>query len=114
MKTTCALALVSLVLVGQYAGAQESLSLLPPAWQSAWESPSAADRPLQIVHEVDLAGKLPEGMNQLLPDGAADGIARKGLEYYQQRGLGGLVCNVSFRNYLESEEEWAKLVTAVQ
>ena len=68
-----------------------------PAWQSAWASPAAADRPLQIVHEVDLAGKLPEGMNQLLPDSTPDGIARKGLEYYQQRGLGGLVCNVSFR-----------------
>ena len=86
----------------------------PEKWQTAWESPTAADRPLQIVHEVDLAGKLPEGMNQLLPDGKPSGIARKGLEYYRQRGLGGIVCNVSFRDYLESEENWNKLATAVQ
>ena len=87
---------------------------LPQEWQTGWESPTAADRPLQIVHEVDLAGKLPEGMNQLLPDGKPSGIARKGLEYYRRRGLGGIVCNVSFRDYLESEENWDKLVTAIQ
>lgn len=87
---------------------------LPPQWQAAWNSPAATDRPLQIVHEFDLAGKLPEGMNQLLPDGKPSGIARKGLEYYQQRGLGGLVCNVSFRDYLESEQNWNKLATAVE
>jgi hypothetical protein len=87
---------------------------LPPQWQAAWQSPPAADRPLQIVHEVDLAGKLPEGMNQLLPEGKPSGIARKGLEYYQQRGLGGLVCNVSFRDYLQSDENWNKLATAVE
>ncbi len=87
---------------------------LPPEWQAAWGSPAAADRPLQIVHEVDLAGKLPEGMAQLLPDGKPSGIARKGLEYYQQRGLGGLVCNVSFRDYLQSDENWTTLATAIE
>ena len=91
-----------------------SAAELPPEWQAAWQSLPAADRPLQIVHEVDLGGKLPEGMDQLLPDGKPSGLALKGLEYYQQRGLGGLVCNASFRDYLQSEENWQKLVTAVQ
>ncbi|NLS95716.1 MAG: hypothetical protein GXX96_26575 [Planctomycetaceae bacterium] len=101
--------ILSLILVPSIQAAD-----LPPQWQAAWDSPVAADRPLQIVHEVDLAGKLPEGMNQLLPDGKPNGIARKGLEYYRQRGLGGLVCNVSFRDYLESDENWARLATAVE
>ncbi len=114
MKSTCALILLFLVLVGSPTRADDSAVQLPSAWQSAWASPAASDRPLQIVHEVDLAGRLPEGMNQLLPDGTPDGIARKGLEYYQQRGLGGLVCNVSFRDYLQSEEHWSKLVTAIE
>lgn len=93
---------------------QAQAAEIPPQWQAAWESPDAADRPLQIVHEVDLTGKLPEGMDQLLPDAKPSGIARQGLRYYQQRGLGGLVCNVSFRDYLQSEDSWAKLVTAVE
>ncbi len=87
---------------------------VPAQWQPGWKSPPATDRPLQIVHEVDLEGKLPQGMNQLLPDGKPSGIARKGLEYYQKRGLGGLVCNVSFRDYLQSEENWKRLAVAVE
>lgn len=94
--------------------AAEPETMLPAAWKAAWDSPAASDRPLQIVHEIDLAGKLPEGMNQLLPDGTPDGIARKSLEYYQQRGLGGVVCNVSFRDYLQSPENWAKLTRSVE
>lgn len=87
---------------------------LPTQWQAAWQSPPAANRPLQIVHEIDLGGKLPEGMEQLLPDGKPSGHVLKGIEYYQQRGLGGLVCNVSFRDYLESEANWNKLIASVQ
>jgi hypothetical protein len=100
-------------LAAPIATAAEPEAHLPDTWKAAWESPSASDRPLQIVHEIDLAGRLPEGMNQLLPSGTPDGIARKSLEYYQQRGLGGLVCNVSFRDYLQSEENWTKLVRSV-
>ena len=48
------------------------------------------------------------------PDSTPDGIARQSLEYYRQRGLGGLVCNVSFKNYLRSDEHWARLLTAVK
>ncbi len=106
--------LAALLLPFSFLALQLTAAELPPGWQTAWNTPPAADRPLQIVHEVDLVGKLPEGMDQLLPDGKPSGIARKGLEYYQQRGLGGLVCNVSFRDYLQSEENWARLATAVE
>lgn len=101
---------ILLLLCGPYALTAE----LPGDWRASWNSPPAADRPLQIVHEVDLAGKLPEGMDQLLPDGKPSELAVKGLDYYQQRGLGGLVCNVSFRDYLQSEAHWSKLAKAVE
>jgi hypothetical protein len=94
--------------------ADDAIAQLPELWQAAWESPQVGDRPLQIVHEVNLKGKLPEGMDQLLPDATPDGIARRNLEYYRQRGLGGLVCNVSFRDYLQSEAHWAELQTVVE
>ncbi len=110
MKPTIAALLSLLLLLGLPTQAAE----LPPQWQAAWDSPAATDRPLQIVHGIDLTGKLPEGMDQLLPDAEPGGIARKGLEYFQQRGLGGIVCNVAFDNYLESEENWKKLITAVE
>lgn len=110
MKPTIAALLYLLLLLGLPTQAAE----LPPQWQAAWDSPAATDRPLQIVHGIDLTGKLPEGMDPLLPDAEPGGIARKGLEYFQQRGLGGIVCNVAFDNYLESEENWKKLITAVE
>jgi hypothetical protein len=106
--------IVMLLFLCPFLTVQAQAAELPPEWQAAWESPAATDRPLQIVHEIDLAGKLPEGIDQLLPDGKPSGHVLKGIEYYQQRGLGGLVCNVSFRDYLESEASWNKLIASVQ
>ena len=114
MKPAALCALLCLFADALAITAEEPEVFLPAEWMAAWDSPAASDRPLQIVHEIDLAGKLPEGMNQLLPSATPDGIARKSLEYYQQRGLGGLVCNVSFRDYLKSEGNWAKLTRSVE
>jgi len=114
MKSLSICALLCGLFATSVTPAADQESRLPPTWMTAWNAPAAADRPLQIVHEIDLAGRLPEGMNQLLPSSTPDGIARQSLEYYQQRGLGGLVCNVSFRDYLQSEENWEKLVRSVE
>jgi hypothetical protein len=114
MKPAALCALLCLFVDALATTAGEPKAFLPAEWMAAWDAPAASDRPLQIVHEIDLAGKLPEGMNQLLPTGTPDGIARKSLEYYQQRGLGGLVCNVSFRDYLKSVDNWAKLTRSVE
>ncbi len=108
------MSIVMLLFLCPFLAAQAQAAELPPEWQAAWESPAASDRPLQIVHEIDLAGKLPEGIDQLLPGGKPSGHVLKGIEYYQQRGLGGLVCNASFRDYLESEASWNKLIASVQ
>jgi len=70
---------------------------LPEAWRSAWERPGAPYRPLQIIHGI------PE--NRTSP---------AGLRYYQNLGLGGVVANVAFTNYLQSEENWQGLATAIE
>ena len=36
------------------------------------------------------------------------------MQYYKDRGLGGVVCNVAFRDYLRSEENWKTLVRGVE
>ena len=70
---------------------------LPADWQAAWSSPSMADRPLQIVHGIPADRATPEGM-----------------KFYKDRGLGGIVCNVAFADYLRSEENWKTLVAGVE
>ncbi len=62
-------------------------NVLPEKWLADWSSPSADNRPLQIVHGAD--------------------IRSKAAYYKDSCGLGGVVCNVPFgENYLNSEEEW--------
>lgn len=67
---------------------------IPAAWRAAWSAPAAGDRPLQIVHGLK-----------------ADANA---VRRYQDLGLGGVVCNVAFENYLESEAKWRELVASVE
>lgn len=61
---------------------------LPKSWQQRWQSPAIADRPLKIVHGLDPTRANLEGMT-----------------YYRQRGLGGVVFNVDFAEYMRSEEK---------
>jgi hypothetical protein len=70
---------------------------LPEAWRSAWERPGAAYRPLQIIHGIPKNRSSPAG-----------------LRHYQNLGLGGVVANVAFTNYLQSEENWQRLAAAIE
>lgn len=70
---------------------------LPEAWLDAWRAPAMDDRPLQIVHGIPAQRATPEGMR-----------------YYADLGLGGVVCNVDFREYLTSDEHWKTLVAGVE
>jgi hypothetical protein len=69
---------------------------LPTDWSAAWQNPPAEFRPLQIVHGV--------------PDGQAN-VA--GMTALKNLGLGGIVCNVDFAEYLVSQAHWDTLVQAV-
>jgi hypothetical protein len=66
-------------------------------WISAWSEPPVECRPLQILHGV--------------PRGQATAAAMKKLK---ESGLGGIVCNVDFKNYLVSEGNWDNLIRAVE
>ena len=70
---------------------------LPAEWLAAWSDPPAELRPLQIVHGVPPAQATPEAMTKL-----------------KELGLGGIVCNVSFSEYMRSEAHWQTLIEAVE
>ncbi|MBN2296356.1 MAG: hypothetical protein JXM70_28265, partial [Pirellulales bacterium] len=93
---------ISLLIVSLMAALSQSVAYaagpsLPPAWQARWQKPLMEDRPLQIVHEMQ-------------PQRATV----SGMQYYLERGLGGVVTNVSFHNYMKSEAAWKTLITAVE
>ncbi len=87
---------------------------IPPAWLAAWDDPPAADRPLQIVHAIDPTGHTPDGIQQVLHGTEPSQVARLGMQYYKDRGLGGIVCNVAFNDYMRSEENWQTLIAGVR
>jgi len=70
---------------------------LPGDWNAAWSEPPVECRPLQIVHGV--------------PQGQTTTAAMKKLK---ELGLGGIVCNVDFKNYMLSEDNWDNLIRAVE
>ena len=70
---------------------------LPRQWLEDWREPPVRLRPLQIVHGVPTQQATVEGMTAL-----------------KDLGLGGIVCNVAFGEYLRSEENWRVLVRAVE
>jgi len=73
------------------------LAALPADWQKEWNSPPVECRPLQIVH------------------GYLEGIANpQSMEVLKQIGLGGIVCNVSFDQYMTSEPHWQTLIQSVE
>ncbi len=69
---------------------------LPSQWLGDWDHPPVDCRPLQIVHGVPPQQATPEAMARL-----------------KDLGLGGIVCNVAFGEYLRSEENWRILAQAV-
>ncbi len=78
---------------------------LPAAWRAAWLNPAPKHRPLQIVHGINLSAVSTTDL---------DRAARDYMLEFQKRGLGGLVCNVAFHDYMASEENWRVLVAGIR
>ena len=96
---------VSGVLAAVLRGADRPAEL-PESWRSAWEQPPTGDRPLQIVHGIPLDA-------QLSDEQRAAEISKR-LDAWQAHGLGGIVCNMPFTNYLQSEADWQSLAAVMQ
>ena len=87
---------------------------LPDDWLAKWKQPPAEDRPLQIVHGIDPKGAARDGMAQMVPTSDPQQIAQAGMQFYKGLGLGGIVCNVDFKDYMRSEESFKVLVNGVE
>jgi hypothetical protein len=74
-----------------------SPAVLPSEWTQDWSSPGCKLRPMQIVH-----GLAPQQASPV------------GLAIFKDLGLGGIVCNVSFDHYMQSEDHWSTLAQAVK
>ncbi|HNS22903.1 MAG TPA: hypothetical protein PKH24_20560 [Sedimentisphaerales bacterium] len=82
---------------GQVPAAVDSRPQLPGEWAAAWREPPAPLRPLQIVHGIPAPQATISAMTAL-----------------RDLGLGGIVCNVNFSEYLVSDAHWQTLVQAVE
>ncbi|GIV20525.1 MAG: hypothetical protein KatS3mg023_2276 [Armatimonadota bacterium] len=58
-------------------------------------------RTLQIIHNFDSFG-------------SDEATLRQRLEWLRATGIGGLVCNVSFKDYMRSEEQWRIFLTGLK
>ncbi|HCO96755.1 MAG TPA: hypothetical protein DIU00_22920, partial [Phycisphaerales bacterium] len=74
-----------------------SSAAMPSDWMQAWSDPGSKLRPMQIVH-----GLAPQQASQA------------GLAIFNNLGLGGIVCNVNFDRYMQSEDHWNTLAQAVK
>lgn len=98
--------------------------------QKAFSNPPNAYRPMQIIHGFDglLAAKYPQkpldqpNLSELLQAFTSAEIQqtselrqmiKSSLLDLQARGMGGVVCNVSFRNYLKDENQWDLFTLAI-
>jgi len=119
MRTLVVLFVFSTAIVGAgtalagEAGAHAAGQSLPAAWLQAFQEPPLADRPLQIVHGIDVGQPTPEALDQMVPGSGSGQNALRKMSLYRDLGLGGIVCNVAFQQYLRSEENWRKLVAGV-
>jgi len=102
------------VLLAFTATAARSHGEVPSEWLVHWQTPTLADRPLQIVHGLSPRMLVADAVAQILQQPAAQPQSDEGLAYYLRRGRGGIVCNVMFDRYLESEEHWKSFVVGVQ
>ncbi|MCL6474326.1 MAG: hypothetical protein K6U75_04645 [Firmicutes bacterium] len=65
----------------------------PSTLHEQFRNPSNRYRTLQIIHNFDSFG-------------TDEASLRQRLEWLKATGIGGLVCNVSFKDYMRSEEQW--------
>ena len=66
-----------------------------------FRNPSDRYRTLQIIHNFDSFG-------------TDEASLRQRLEWLKSTGIGGLVCNVSFKDYMRSEEQWRIFLTGLK
>lgn len=66
-----------------------------------FRNPSNRYRTLQIIHNFDSFG-------------ADEATLRRRMEWLKATGIGGLVCNVSFRDYMRSEAQWRIFLTGLK
>ncbi len=91
------------------AAAGDAANTLPAEWLANWKQPPLEDRPLQIVHGID-----PKRFRPIAPGIAPTPASPKGMRYYRDLGLGGIVANVDFDRYMRSEEHWKTLIRGVE
>jgi len=103
-----------MALTGAIVGSGIIPDVVPRSWLERWLSPPADHRPLQIVHGIAPDGKGPAGMAQMVPGAGSDSAIESGMRRYRDLGLGGIVCNVMFKDYMRSEPAWDALVQAVR
>ena len=95
--------------------------------QEQFKNPAMQYRPLQIIHGFDglIAAKYPGNLltKQFLQE-LVNGSAKKefpslktslhdALQELKSLGLGGVVCNISFTDYLRDENQWKLYETAI-
>ena len=54
---------------------------LPASWREAWQKPKPQHRPLQIIHGIDLQGRLPEGNEQMVAGAKPTNIVLDGMHH---------------------------------
>lgn len=74
---------------------------LGSAVRALFKNPPAQYRPLQIIHNFDVFGK-------------DEATLRQRMEWLKATGIGGLVANVSFHDYLRSEDQWRIFLTGLK
>lgn len=97
VKKTALVALVIVVFWWEMANGEKGSRPL----EHWFAQPPTLYRPLQIIHNFDALGN--DERSRL-----------KVLEHLRNLGIGGLVVNVSFRNYMRSEEQWEIFLSGVE
>ncbi|NQT16772.1 MAG: hypothetical protein HQ582_28705 [Planctomycetes bacterium] len=108
------LVITAAVAVASEAGEPPAGQALPAEWLARWNELPSEDRPLQIVHGIDPRRAMRGGIEQMLQKPDAQRVAPDGMRFYPDRGLGGLVANVSFQDYMKSERHWKTLLAGVE
>lgn len=83
-------------------------------WFDRWREPSAEDRPLQIIHNIALQGIKSDGASEVASPPEIQRAAFAAMQTYRDLGLGGVVCNVDFKDYMRSENHFQTLIAGVE